>query len=70
MSMSDKLGYFVGGFIMTSVWILAAFTYLSHIVFTFATIGSVEHSGQAFYLVAGIFFPPLGVFNGLFIWLA
>ncbi len=70
MDIINRIGYASGILIMTGTWMLAALAYVFHIAFTLVTIGSVEHSGQAFYLIAGILFPPLGVFNGLFIWLA
>ncbi len=59
----------VGVSIMMATWAFGIFAYFSHLAFTAITIGDVAHSGQAFYLIAGILFPPLGVFNGVLVWI-
>ncbi len=65
----NYIAHAAGVSIMMAWWLFGIFAYGSHIAFTLVTIGGVAHSGQAFYLIAGILFPPLGVFNGVLVWI-
>lgn len=69
MSIMSKAGYMLAFLFCMGMWWIALVCYFSHMLYTVLNISSAEHSGYAFYLVMGVLFPPLGVVNGMLMYL-
>ncbi len=69
MSVMERAGYTAGFLIYLVVWVVSLMAYIHHIMFTVTNATTIEYSGYLVYLVAGIFFPPLGVCNGIVMFL-
>ncbi len=69
MSRMERAGYTLAFLVWLSIWATSMTAYVYHVVYTVGNASTIEYSGYLVYLVAGIFFPPLGVCNGIIMFL-